>query len=373
MKKICIAVAALLAGISLVGCSNDEPTTRPTEVPTVEPGQTVTVPSSVKICLPDGTPMVALSNLMAEGLTYDGSLVGDGTTETVFEAVPASGIATAFSAYGADLAVMPTVTAAQLYAQGNELVFLSANVFGNLFVVGVGGARSLEDLTGKVVYTTAGTTIALLEYELAANGIAFVLGSEAQEGVVTLYSMAEASMYLPLIKQAQVKGHSIAHSAPRRPRRRGPGGGGEAYGVLGEPAVTKCMTSVATESYIVADMQAEYEALTGEAGYPQACLVASKSFVSAYPYYIETLLTKLEGNDLYAKEHAEELPALFEANGSETLGGMAFTAETVERCNLGLVKGAQAKASVEAYLVNLSEYVEALRDISVEGFFYNAP
>lgn len=354
MKKICIAVAALLAGISLVGCSNDEPTTRPTEVPTVEPGQTVTVPSSVKICLPDGTPMVALSNLMAEGLTYDGSLVGDGTTETVFEAVPASGIATAFSAYGADLAVMPTVTAAQLYAQGNELVFLSANVFGNLFVVGVGGARSLEDLTGKVVYTTAGTTIALLEYELAANGIAFVLGSEAQEGVVTLYSMAEASMYLPLIKQAQVKG-------------------GEAYGVLGEPAVTKCMTSVATESYIVADMQAEYEALTGEAGYPQACLVASKSFVSAYPYYIETLLTKLEGNDLYAKEHAEELPALFEANGSETLGGMAFTAETVERCNLGLVKGAQAKASVEAYLVNLSEYVEALRDISVEGFFYNAP
>lgn len=354
MKKICIAVAALIAGISLAGCSGEEPTTRPTEVPTVEPSPTVTVPASVKVCLPDGTPMVALSNLMAEGLTYDEALVGEQTTETVFEVVPASSIATAFSAYEADLAIMPTVTAAQLYAQGSDITFLSANVFGNLYVVGVGGAQCLEDLVGKVVYTTAGTTIALLEYELAANGIDFELGSEAQEGVVTLYSMAEASMYLPLIKQAQLKG-------------------GEAYGVLGEPAVTKCMTSVATESYVVVDMQAEYETLTGEAGYPQACLVASKSFVSAYPYYIETLFAKLEGNELYALEHAEELPALFAANGSESLGGMAFAAETIERCNLGLLKGTQAKASVEAYLTNLSEYVEALRDVSVDGFFYNVP
>ncbi|MGN1235252.1 MAG: hypothetical protein ACI4U2_04675 [Christensenellaceae bacterium] len=336
MKKNCLtmSLAALLGASLLIGCST---------APSIER------PASVKLCLPDGTPMIAVTNLLAEGLEIDGETV---SIET--QILPASEIATAFTpAHGASLAIMPTVSAATIYAKGQDVNLLSANVFGNLYVVGVGEAASLSDLVGKVVYTTAGTTIALLEYELAANDIAFEMGSSAQEGCVTLYSMDAASDYLPLIKQAQVKG-------------------GEAYGVLGEPAVTKCMSAVATESKIVVDLQAEYEAITGEAGYPQAGLVGSGEFVRAYPEFIDALLAKLALNGAYLDGHTAELKEFYTSLGSTTLNGIDYTAETIDRCNLSLLKGEALASAVTKYIAGLGEYVPSLRDIDLSGFVYGA-
>ena len=310
--------------------------------------ESVSLPESVHVYLPDGTPLMALSSLLGEGILMDGREIGMQTT-----LLNPAEIGTAFTAYGeCDLAVMPTVTAVQLMNKGQDLSYVSANVFGNLYVVGVGEAESLFDLAGKVVYTTAGTTVALLQYELKANDIPYEMGQEAKEGVVTLWSMSNASDYMPLLKQAQNKG-------------------GEAYGVFGEPAVTKCMTSVATEAKIVVDLQKEYEKLTGDDGYPQACLVARGTFAREYPDFLRRLLDLMEGNADYALSHADSLNALYEKVGSSALVGIDYTEETISRCNLSLLTGKKAYESVKTYVDRLRSLVKALEGVEVkEDFFF---
>lgn len=338
MKKKLLPVVALASTILLAGCfSENDPNHRD---PVVE----VEKPDSFNIYAPDGTPAMAIAGIMQskemEGVHVECTLVNASEIGSVFSAYP-----------DCDLAIMPTVSAATIYSKGMDVSYVSANVWGNLYVVGVGSASSLSDLTGKVVYTTTGTTIALLEYELAANNIAFEMGTEAKEGVVTIYSMNAASDYLPLIKQAQMKG-------------------GEAYGVLGEPAVTKCMSAVATQSKIVVDMQKEYEKLTGMEGYPQACLVARSGFAIRYKGFIRhNLMTAMEGVNDYLNENLSDVSTIFEGLGSTALLGIPYTADTFTRCNLR-VEYKQVKDTVQKYVENMAKYVPSLQGIKLDNNFF---
>ncbi|MBO5525204.1 MAG: hypothetical protein J5993_00450 [Clostridia bacterium] len=337
MKKSMLPIVSLVCAALLAGCSDNNLV--PPDPPDAQK------PASVHIYAPDGTPAMAIA-----GLKRSEEMQG---VEVECTLVAASEIGTVFSAYpDCDLAIMPTVSAVQLAAQGMEISYVSANVWGNLYVVGYGEAESLSDLKGKVVYTTTGTTIALLEYELAANGIAFEMGSEAKDGVVTLYSMTAASDYLPLIKQAQMKG-------------------GEAYGVLGEPAVTKCMTSVATESKIVVDMQEEYKKLTGENGYPQASMIARGSFGAQYSEFIyRNLIPALSKVNDSLISDTENLQSVFEELGSTALLNIPYTADTIARCNLSVGYGQGIGDTVRTYISNLSTYVKPLQGIEIpEAFF----
>lgn len=346
MKKAISCALGFLCALTMFGCSNgDAP--KKTDIATTAPLESIEMPESVHFYLPDGTPMMAISSLLGEGIVMDGKEVGMKAT-----LLNPAEIGTAFTTYGdCDLAIMPTVTAIQLMNKGQDLSYVSANVFGNLYVVGVGEAESLSDLTGKVVYTTAGTTIALLQYELQANNIAYEMGQEAKDGVVTIWSMSNASDYMPLLKQAQNKG-------------------GEAYGVFGEPAVTKCMTTVATEAKIVVDMQKEYEKLTGDEGYPQACLVARGTFAREYPEFIRRLVELMKGNGEYTRTHADSLKALYEKAGSTSLAGIDYTEETIARCNLSQLTGKEAYEAVKTYIDRLRPSVKALENVEVKESFF---
>lgn len=303
------------------------------------------IPSEIKLYLPDGTPMLAVAELLADGMEYEGQSIS-----FTAELQPASDIAKVFASYAdCNFAVMPTVSAATIYSKGTEVQLASANVFGNLYVVGIGEADSLAALEGKLVYTTTGTTVAMMQYLLEENGIAWESGTEASEGVVTLCSKSAASDYLPLIKQAQANGT-------------------EAYGVLGEPAVTQCMTKVATESKIVVDLQAEYEALTGEAGYPQASLIVRTSFAQEHPALVHAIVEKLSGNESYLKDNAAGLQDFFKELGSSGLSGIAYTAETIDRCHLDVIGAQDVKEAVLAYLASMQESGVPVGEVD-DGFF----
>lgn len=127
--------------------------------------------TTVDIYLPDGTPALAVANVFTkEDLLPDGYTVN-------FHIVQAGQIGTIFKTQAdADLAIMPTIGAATVYANGMDIQLVSTHVFGNLYIAAVNSeVKTLSDLKGKTVNTTAATTIQLLQYLLKQNEIEYTV------------------------------------------------------------------------------------------------------------------------------------------------------------------------------------------------------
>lgn len=126
--------------------------------------------TTVDIYLPDGTPALAVANVFTEGVELAGYTVN-------FHIVAAGQIGTIFNTQkDADLAIMPTIGAATVFSKGSDIQLVSTHVFGNLYIAAVNSeVKSLSDLKGKTVNTTAATTIQLLQYLLKQNGIDYTV------------------------------------------------------------------------------------------------------------------------------------------------------------------------------------------------------
>lgn len=308
MKKLWILILVILS-IGLYACDKEE------------------APNEVNIYLPDGTPALAMANLLDEGFDYEG-------TKTNVHIVAASEIAARVSQESCDIAIMPTTAAAQLFHRGIELQLASVNVFGNLYITGTKETSSLEDLKGKVVLTTAATTIQMVKYILDGVNVPYEESGSPVEGKVALSSTSDASEIIPRLKQAMTKEEEL-------------------YGVLGEPQVTKAQGAIAGLK-INFDLQQEYKSLTGFDGYPQACLVVKNALSAKYPKYMEALLSKLTNNEAYLNANLEKLPKVFEAYESN-LANMSFTADTIQRCNLRIVLSRDVMDSVKQYVKELAK------------------
>ena len=222
----------------------------------------------------------------------------------------------------------------QLFHRGIELQLASVNVFGNLYITGTKETSSLEDLKGKVVLTTAATTIQMVKYILDGVNVPYEESGSPVEGKVALSSTSDASEIIPRLKQAMTKDEEL-------------------YGVLGEPQVTKAQGAIAGLK-INFDLQQEYKSLTGFDGYPQACLVVKNALSAKYPKYMEALLSKLTNNEAYLSANLEKLPKVFEAYESN-LANMSFTADTIQRCNLRIVLSRDVMDSVKQYVKELAK------------------
>ncbi|MGM9972236.1 MAG: hypothetical protein ACI35W_07490 [Anaeroplasmataceae bacterium] len=290
--------------------------------------------SKIQVYLPDGTPALALTNMLNDGFEYDGK-------EFEFNIVSASDISTYYSSGKADLAIMPTVMAAQLYNKGIDIKMLTNNVFGNLYIVTTMDSNSLESLIGKVIYVTTGTTLQMLTYILSSNNIPYETGDEAVTSKVVISSKESASEIIPLLKQASTKNE-------------------EALGVLGEPQVTQAMIKVGEKLKIAVDFQAEYQKIAGGSSYPQASLVGKSSVLSKG--LVDKLYEKMSLNVEFINSNVASINSIFEKYDS-ALSGLTFTTDTIARCNLGL-----KKACLEKNVIN--KYVLDLMKITLDDNFY---
>lgn len=301
----------------------------------------------IKIMLPDGTPALALANVLDNDAAFSDK-------KTTFKIVPAANIQTAFvknNDNGADIALMPTVVAAKLYSNGQKIKMLSANVYGNLYVVGAGvsAPAPLSSLKGKVVYVTIGTTVTLFKYLLNQNNIPVEEGAEPVEGKVVLATKNDGSEIVPLLVKAAKSGQ-------------------QAFAVLGEPQAAKATANIrqfADTAYVV-DFQAEWKTLTGFEGYPQAGLFATEEFCKNNKTYIKKLLAALEKNSEFLTAKHAELPQLF-ARYDSNLKNLTFDLKTIENCNLKLVRAADAKKAVLDYIGRVMP--AAVKDSINDAFF----
>lgn len=290
----------------------------------------------INIYMPDGTPALALANVMDQGFQNE-------EINANFHIVQASEIAARVSQDSCDMAIMPTTSAANLFTSGVELKLASVNVFGNLYITGTHEVESLEELKGKRILTTGATTLQMVEYILKNNQIPYEEAGAAIEGKVALTVLNDASEIIPLLKQAVMKKTEL-------------------YGVLGEPQVTKAQ-SVISELKIAVDLQKEYKTITGFDGYPQACLIVKNKLLQQNKAWVEKFLSTIEDNEDYLKNNTTNLPEVFKKYESN-LANMSFTADTIKRCNIRLEYSLAVKNSVIAYIKALTN-----KEVN-ESFFY---
>ncbi len=310
-RKIAAFAAVALGCVSLTGCAEHRDGTE------------------YKIYMPDGAPALAMSALMDSGFE-----------KTTFTVVPASAIAARVSTGEADLAIMPINAAATLYNKGVDIVMLSVNTHGNLYVVGDAADAenlTLDDLKGKRVGVIGQGNVPDLTFRMLLDKqeVEYTVSNTAVDGKIALRYADDGPSLMPLIKTGQLD-----------------------YGLLGEPAATTAVTNL--QKSIVMDIQKQWDDAFG-GDYPQACLVAKKH-VAESGDYVQKLLAALESSDGWAEDNPEKAVEAVKNNMEEgtvsTLGSLS--SEVIRRCNIKTVTAIDSKQSCAQYFGKLAQMQTAL-------------
>ncbi len=300
--------------------------------------------ATIHVYMPDGAPAISLAALMDSG--YNGF---------DFTVVPSEEIAGVVSVRTADMAIMPIDAAAKLYNSGTDIVMLSVNTHGNLYIVGSEENVALADLKGKKLGVIGQGSVPdnVLRMLLKdANIDSEISENEVADKVALTYNAATA--LIPLFKQGKLD-----------------------YILLGEPAVTNAVN--ATGGKIAMDMQAQWEqAFDGQ--FPQACLVAKGSLVKNRKTDVDKFLAKVKESDGWAELNPDKALKAVENNmkkGNQTTL-KALSASIVQRCNISAVSASDSKSECNAYfekLHGLTAYglgTPVLAKVPDDKFYYKA-
>lgn len=291
---------------------------------TILNGCTETTSEVINISVPDGAPAVTVFKMLDEKGQIGGYDVNINIVSGSEE------IASQITSNSCDVCVMPTNMALKLYNKGVDIKLASVNVFGVLYMIGSQPISSLNDLLGKViVYTGAGGTPELtLELILKSNNIEYEKSDTAVENKVALKSVNAGSDAIKTLKMNKCD-----------------------YAVLGEPVVTQANKTLGTS--VVLDLQSEWAKIIGENSYTQAGVVLSKS-VYDKNVFARGLLKELQENAEYLQNNFERVKSVLANNGSALT--VDFTADTVNRLNIGHAKATDIKPALEKYYTALYDY-----------------
>ncbi len=325
MRKIILVLTLLLSVIMpLSGCTPQK--------------------TAYRVYVPDGAPAIALSKFMYEGY--------DGAEFTVVPTTANIAIAQRVARGDADFAILPIDAAAKLYVSGVDIVMLSVNTHGNLYVIGDGESATLDDFVGKRLGVIGRGNVPdnAIKMLLGHVNIEYTESDKSVPGKVALQYVGAGSALSSLFESGQID-----------------------YGFLAEPAVTALTKKLGKN--IVTDIQSEWEnAFGGE--FPQACLVAKRAVIESDKAFADGLLAALKDSDGWAEEHPQEavqaVNSNLESGEGSSLGNLAEG--TVKRCNIRTVFATDAKPVCELYFSKLTKLQTALGSVidgvPDDGFYY---
>lgn len=268
----------------------------------------------IDIYLPDGAPALSLVSV------FDKTEIAG--RKVRFVVVPSENITSYLLNESADMAIVPTNAASIVYNQGRPYKYVSANTHGNLFVVGKSQAEDLSSLVGKVVGVIGQNKVPdfILRTLLTNEGLEYEASDVKIEGKVALRYVSDGAALPILIDEGSVD-----------------------YGLFAEPAVTAALKKVSGLS-VVFDMQ---ELWGG--GYPQAGLVAKDEVDDEF---ISELFALLEADPDFALNDPAAAKQRIDDHmiESTTTTIKILDADTVERCNIRLVRSAECKDGVKKLL-----------------------
>ncbi len=347
MKRIALLLTMLFTALALVtfaGCADKK-----------------TDPATVRVIMPDGAPALAFASQYrtAEAVEEDGTTYltqADAIKKgyTVRYSLGAeSAIATMMAAGKADVAIMPTNAAANIYNKGAKVKLVSVNVHGLLYMLGNEKIEDLSSLKGKVVYSIGegGTPDYVFRYIMQANGIECVKSDEPVEGKVAMSYVEGGSALVPLLKQGKAE-----------------------FGIVGEPVATKACA--AASKVVALDLQEQWKLATKkqegtELALPQASLVVSDALIENHPAFVEALLSAVSDGENWLNQNPAQATEAMKTLGSAVAAANTFTAEIIGRCNIHSVLAANCKQEIETYLTVLKNFKPAaIGDNLPDGNFY---
>lgn len=303
--------------------------------------------TTVDVYVPDGAPALSIAKLMNDDWSKDGYKVK-------YHIVDSSTITTHVANGDADIAILPTNAAANLYNKGNKINIVSSNTWGLLYMVGNSDNTTpitdLNSLKGEVVAVIGQNQVPdlVFKYILEANDIEYVASDTAVSGKVALKYVADGPTMIPLLKTKQLK-----------------------YGILGEPAATNSTSKANTA--IVLDIQNEWKKASNSTGsYPQASLVVKSDFLKNNKEFINDMLEEIDDSSSWILDNVDNLSTIMTEHGSTS--ATTYTLESLQRCNIRLVKGNDMKVAVNAFLQSLYDIVPASigNKLPDADFYYQA-
>lgn len=303
--------------------------------------------ASFDVYAPDGAPALFLSEAMEKG------------GKEKYHIVDAQTISAFVSGKNpkAELCVLPLNLATKLLGTGENYVLLSVATHGNLYLVSsslseIESANGLAELKGKKVgviqlANVPGLTFksilknAEIPYKELKNG-------ESADGQKVNLVAVDASQILP----------------------QNAGGTCDAY-VVAEPAASLKVKK--TSLRFIGDLQKLY----GENGYPQAVLVAKKTFVQKNKKWVKEYLETLSGVKTYLQ--TAEISTLVSTVKNHLLDGLSptftsenLTREVVERCGVYYTSAVDAKSEILSIVNSYREINAQSASVPMDGFFYQA-
>lgn len=307
MKKVIILVLVLaLMSVVFMGCTpNADNNGEKTDI-------------NINVIMPDGAPALAMAKLFNDKPAFEGYKIN-------YEIVlGAQGISAKMTSDEADIAVLPTNMAANLYNKGKDIKIVASNVFGLLYMVGKAPLQSLEQLKGKVVYNLGqgNTPDFVFQTILEQNNIPYSQTDNPTSQEVGLRYDTEAQQLIARMAANQID-----------------------YAILGEPQVSQAVNATKDSDNpfsIILNLQQAWED-----GYPQVSTVVKASILNEHEEFINAFLTKMQENVEWITENPDLVKTALTANGSKV---NFFDADSIARCNIRLERTSEIKETIENYL-----------------------
>ncbi|MGP1594668.1 MAG: ABC transporter substrate-binding protein [Treponema sp.] len=271
------------------------------------------VDATAKVVLPGGAPLVCTAKMITE------KLPALKTIQTDYEIVAPDTLQARVIAGEADIAIVPSNLAANLYAKGADVQYAGTVVWGILYGVSTEPVKDIADLKGKTILTFGRglTPDITVRHLLSASGInpdtdvTFTYVQSAQEAAGVFMS------------------------------------GKETIAVLPEPLVSVVLTKKPEAAVFLDIQQAWKEKFGGESGYPQAAVIVKGAFAKEYPHYVRTFLQSLADSITWAKNNPEEA-AKAAASLQEGVPAPVL-AKGIARMNVQFVDAVQSRSALEQY------------------------
>lgn len=337
MKRFLATLVACT--LLLTGCGNtttDTTTDNSSDTITEEVTDIPSEPFDVKVIMPAGTPALSAVQMVTENPT-----ITENSTVS-YEIVDSTDVlTTTLINKEADIAIVPTNLAANLYNKDLGYKIAGSSVGGVLYIASVEDISSLEDLKGKSIGVIGRnmTPDAILRYVLTENGI------DPDEDL-TLEYFAGA----PELATNFIAGETDTSMAP-------------------QPVLTN-MLMKREGSSVVVDLQEEWSKITGYDTYPQASIIVSTDLIENQPEFVDAFLNVYDNSVDWVNENPLEAGTYYE---NLDIGLSATLLEkAIPNCALDYVSVSEGKDSISSYLDILYNFNPDLVGGSVpdEDFYF---
>lgn len=299
---------------------------------------------SVKVYMPDGAPALSAARLMAED-KFD--------REVEYEVVDASLISTFVTGENpaADLCILPVNAASKLLGKGDKYKLVGTVTHGNLFILTKNG----ENLTKENLASLKGKTVGVINLA-AVPGLTFkiILKDNGVE-------------YSDLGNGGDISADKVNLKAVTAGTLTGCD-----YYVVPEPAASTLSKKMGLN--FAGDLQALYG---GDAGYPQAVLVAKNSLIESSPEFISKFTAAMSDNSTWILSETTSAESIISAISKHLTSGLSptFTAanltkSVIKNCAIKFTAASDCKEEVTSFIAKLISVEPTSAATPSNDFFY---